>query len=186
MSGQLMPGLSIDVPTINLQIRDFIMNQPDRQSLSLPPMSKRVRVAVHLLAEAYNLRSKSMGKGNDRHPVLSRTGRTAVFGADEGKIKSIIRAADGEVITGKRGQSKTSKLFRELQGTGGSKGGRGGEGARKGKNSEGAVVGHGAEKLGETNIGFQLLRQMGWVLDVGSLSTRAALILGLPALSVLR
>ncbi|GAA5985106.1 hypothetical protein JCM10908_002525 [Rhodotorula pacifica] len=167
---------SNDAATINKQIRQFIQYEIGQMSMSLPPMSKKSRIAVHLLAEAYGLKSRSMGKGNNRFPVLERTSRTTIIGVSERKITAIVGTADGEDelamgygYGGRARGGKMSGLWKALEGAsgkrsggGGGGGGRGGGGGGIGRNSEGAVVGQGADKLGTENIGFALLKKMGW------------------------
>lgn len=164
---------SNDAATINKQIRQFIQYEIGMATMSLPPMSKKSRIAVHLLAEAYGLKSRSMGKGNARFPVLERTSRTTVVGVSERKIVAIVGTADGEDEMSMgygyggrpRGGGKMSGLWKALESASGkrSSGGAGRSGGGGvGRNSEGAVVGQGADKLGTENIGFALLKKMGW------------------------
>ena len=170
-----------DVASINLQIREFLLAL-SKTSLSLPPMSKKSRVAVHLLAEVYGLQSKSMGKGSHRFPVLERGPNSKVFGVDERRIKAIVATAAGESSSsyGRGASAGSAKakgrmggLWAALAGDGPRKssgGGGGGGGGRGGndqnKNREGAVVGQGADKLGEGNVGYELLKRMGLVLSL--------------------
>ncbi|GAA6018862.1 hypothetical protein JCM8202_002265 [Rhodotorula sphaerocarpa] len=159
---------SNDAATINTQIVRFIQFDIGQSSMALPPMSKKARIAVHLLAEAYGLKSRSMGKGNSRFPVLERTSRTTVQVNDR-KVRAIIGTADGEDELGMgyggrpRG-GKMSGLWKALEGASGKRsgGGSGARGGTVGRNSEGTVVGQGADKLGTENIGFALLKKMGW------------------------
>ncbi|KAM0791837.1 hypothetical protein ACM66B_004095 [Microbotryomycetes sp. NB124-2] len=159
-----------DAQIINVQIRQFLMHNLSETQLSLPPMSKKSRVAVHLLAEVYGLKSKSVGKGSKRFPVLERTSKSTVFGVDERKVRAIVGTARGEreVFGGRgggvRATGKMGGLWAALSGeSGGAKKGRGGGGGSGGaRHSEGAVVGQGADRLGEDNIGFALLKRMGW------------------------
>ncbi|BGP34617.1 squalene synthetase-like protein [Rhodotorula toruloides] len=167
--------LSNDAATVNRRIRHFIVNEIGEQSVSLPPMSKKARIAVHLLAEVYGLRSRSMGKGNSRFPVLERTSKTTVIGVSERRVRAIVGTAEGEneledgygafggIGRRGRGGGKMAGLWKALEGASGKgKFGAGGRGGGLGKNSEGAVVGEGADKLGEDNVGFALLKKMGW------------------------
>ena len=134
-------------------MREFILDA-GRSTLSLPPMSKKSRVAVHLLAEVYSLKSKSLGSGKNRYPVLERTTRSAVYGVDERKVAAIIGTAAGEG-SGKWGGRQNGKMGGLWAALGGEKSKgpaqRGGGGA---KNREGVVVGVGAERIGSENIGF--------------------------------
>lgn len=193
---------SNDAAIVNRRIRHFIVNEIGEQSVSLPPMSKKARIAVHLLAEVYGLKSRSMGKGNSRFPVLERTSKTTVIGVSERRVRAIVGTAEGEneledgyeafggIGRRGRGGGKMAGLWKALEGASGKgKFGAGGRGGGLGKNSEGAVVGEGvrlaslafsehflrltalavdadvpqADKLGEDNVGFALLKKMGCV-----------------------
>ncbi|GAA5906276.1 uncharacterized protein JCM6883_005502 [Sporobolomyces salmoneus] len=165
-----------DASTMNSLIRQFILYDLTIPSLDLPPMSKKSRIAVHLLAELYGLKSRSMGSGKHRFPVLERTRRTTVVGVSERRVRAIVGTADGENeldddgyaygggYGGRGGKMKSGKvggLWKALEGATGKKAGRGGGGGTR-KNNEGAVVGQGADKLGSDNVGFALLKKMGW------------------------
>lgn len=154
------PPLSIgpnDASTLNIQIKHFLSVDIGKKSLSLPAMSKKSRVAVHLLAELYGLKSKSLGKGKDRFPVLERTSRSAVAGVDERRVRAIIGTAAGERYEGGGGgkaRGKMGGLWAALSGDGKKSGrvggGRGGGSGRSGdtnRNREGEVVGKGADRL---------------------------------------
>jgi hypothetical protein len=156
-------GSAVDMRSINARIREFILHQPHLESLSLPPMKKRDRVGIHLLAEAYSLKSKSMGSGKGRFPVLIRTARTAVYGVNERHIEKIIGSAEGEIVP--RAGARKGRLG-ALWGALGGDEGTSTEARSKTKNHEGTIVGHGAGKLDEDNLGFRLLRQMGCVCVV--------------------
>ena len=165
-----------DVASINLQIREFLLSL-SKTSLALPPMSKKSRVAVHLLAEVYGLQSRSMGKGSSRFPVLERGPNSKVFGVDERRIKAIIATAAGESsgsfgrgasAGSAKAKGKMGGLWAALAGDAPRKSGGGGGGGGRGgndqnKNREGAVVGQGADRLGEGNVGYELLKRMGSV-----------------------
>ena len=146
--------------------------------LSLPPMSKKSRVAVHLLSELYGLKSKSLGSGKNRFPVLERTSRTSVFGVDERKVRAIVGGAEGEGVGRWGGGRQTGKMGGLWAALGGEKkkGGSGGGSGGGAKNREGVVVGVGADRIGAENIGFALLQRMGSVLahsSVMSLGSRS-------------
>lgn len=142
-----------DASTMNSVIREFIVYDLTGQTLDLPPMSKKSRIAVHLLAEVYGLKSRSMGSGKHRFPVLERTRKTTIAGVSERRIRAIVGTADGENelddwygYGGRGGKSKTGKvggLWKALEGASGKKAGRGGGGGSTRKNNEGAVVGQG-------------------------------------------
>ncbi|BGP42715.1 squalene synthetase-like protein [Rhodotorula kratochvilovae] len=168
----LAAGDENDAAAINTRIRHFIVADLSAASLSLPPMAKKARIAVHLLAEVYGLKSRSLGSGKSRFPVLERTSRTTVVGVSERRVRAIVGTADGEHELdadwgGPRGKGKyrgkMGGLWKALEGASGKKSGGGGGGrGQLGKNPEGAVVGQGADRIGEDNVGFALLKKMGW------------------------
>jgi len=163
---EALNGPASDVALVNAQIRSFLMFDLSSQTLALPPMSKKSRVAVHLLSEVYQLKSKSMGTGKARFPVLERTARSGVAGIDQRKVNAILGTAAGERQTHWGGaplRGKQLGLMRALEGKQKGAGGGGGGGGGGGKkHNEGAVVGQGADRLGEGNLGFALLKKMGW------------------------
>lgn len=62
----LLPQLTEGIfERIDSQIRDFLVDD-GRQALTLPPMDKEGRKKIHMLAECYNLNSKSRGSGKNR------------------------------------------------------------------------------------------------------------------------
>lgn len=157
---------------MNIKIRHFIMHEIGQTSLALPPMSKKSRVAVHLLSELYQLKSRSIGKGKARFPVLERGPKSAVFGVDERRISAIIGYTRGEVSSGYAGSNKSAgrmgALWHALSGETRKAAGKdshrsGASAGGSGKNREGAVVGQGADRLGEGNVGYELLKRMGYV-----------------------
>jgi hypothetical protein len=117
-------------------------------------MSKQDRKHVHDLANAFNLKSKSIGSGNTRFPILTKTSRTSLFtdAAFEAVSARLNRRFFPRMdIAGKR-----------IHG-GNSHGGRGG-----GFNSaavsyrDGDIVGGSAPELGSENRGHAMLEKMGW------------------------
>jgi len=122
--------LSIDSSLVDLElvVRDFVRDLDGRDALVLPPMDKQTRASIHQLASAFNLKSKSQGKGDGRFTTLFRTSKTGI-GIKEWKVEKIIYG--------------TSRR-------------------RFSRQKEGDEVGKSAPKVGESNIGFKLLQQMGW------------------------
>lgn len=168
-----------NMDVLHTKIRDFVLHDISKTSLALPPMSKKSRVAIHLLAEVYGLKSKSAGKGAARFPILERTARTATAGVNQKRVRAILETAKGGGYDGPGKWGLTGKI--RVKGNGKSGGWRafdedadgdrrkssaGGNSAPfmggKGKNKEGYVVGAGADKIGEGSLGFALLQRMGW------------------------
>jgi hypothetical protein len=138
------PARAVNILTLEPQIRRFIADI-GRQTMVLPPMEKESRRRVHLLAQAFNLNSKSVGKGDKRHTTLNRTTRTGI-NIQEGRIAALVR--------GKFGSATFGTAFDQ----------RGGEGSGRTpfvRTREGDVVGHKAAKISKENVGFKLLQRMG-------------------------
>jgi hypothetical protein len=130
-----LPNTRPGLHAIQALIRDFVEDIGGSDSLVLPPMDKQIRVNVHKLANAFNLKSKSQGKGDGRFTTLFRTSKTGIL-IKEWKIEKLINGAT---------QRK-----------------------RIAQHKEGDEVGKSAPKIGEGNIGFKLLQQMGFVLKLSS------------------
>lgn len=139
------PAPIVDLVTLTAQIRVFIADV-GRQTMVLPPMEKSSRQRVHSLAAAFNLKSKSVGKGGGRHTTLIRTSRSGI-GLREGKITALLKH-QGSDIPFTRANDRRA-------------GTSGGQGPVKSR--EGDVVGHKAAKINGENKGFQLLQRMGYV-----------------------
>ncbi|PLW42121.1 hypothetical protein PCANC_10966 [Puccinia coronata f. sp. avenae] len=127
-----------DVPTLNNMIRDFICFQTDEQTLTLPPVDKKSRAAVHQIANLYKMISKSHGSGRHRYPVLTRTHRTT------------------HILRSRRPLFAILNRFTDPGGT------RARSVALVPRNREGALVGQGVAHIGAENVGFKLLTKMGW------------------------
>ncbi|WAR52104.1 hypothetical protein PtB15_1B543 [Puccinia triticina] len=129
-----------DVPKLNEMIRDFICFRTEEQVLSLPPVDKRSRAAVHEIAHLYKMKSQSRGKGQHRYPVLTRTHRTThILRSRQPLFQILNRFTD----PGGHRVSAANLVPR---------------------NREGALVGQGVKHIGAENVGFKLLTKMGWSL----------------------
>ncbi|KAA1475077.1 hypothetical protein DENSPDRAFT_866787 [Dentipellis sp. KUC8613] len=131
----------VDITSVEVQIRRFLENIGGPGSMSLPPMQKDARKKVHELAAAFNLKSVSKGKGMERYTTLVRTTRSGV-GVNEAKVAQILRRMGRSVVA--------------------SSGGRKGPPRGQLKPREGEEVGKAAPKIGQSNVGFQMLAAMGW------------------------
>lgn len=145
-SSGVKPAAIVDLDTLTAQIRVFITDV-GQQTMVLPPMEKSSRQRVHSLAAAFNLKSKSVGKGGSRHTTLIRTSRSGI-GLREGKIAALLKRQGSDVPFARANDRRA--------GTSGSQG--------PVKSREGDVVGHKAAKIDGDNKGFQLLQRMGYVL----------------------
>ncbi|KZS98497.1 hypothetical protein SISNIDRAFT_514546 [Sistotremastrum niveocremeum HHB9708] len=132
----LTDGKAVDMKKIETEIRDFVLDIGGPRETSLPPMDKASRAKIHQLALAFNLKSKSHNKGASRFTTLIKTTKTGI-GIDERKIRK---------LTGGRVEMNGSNKGRVFAG----------------RHRDGDEVGKEAPRIGESNIGFKLLAQMGW------------------------
>lgn len=142
----LLSRHATSLPLLDKQIHAFLRDNR-KTTLSLPPMDKHIRAQVHMLANCYNLTSKSKGSGSKRFPTLiknSRSGRNI----QQRRIDSILRSSTGGFGSGSKPQSE--KADRRIRST------------PVPRNQEGASVGFGADRISEENIGHRLLMAMGW------------------------
>ncbi|KAF8493604.1 hypothetical protein JB92DRAFT_2818605 [Gautieria morchelliformis] len=142
LGGARVQGRTIYVDHVNTLgvleelIRKFLGNL-DMTQLVLPPKKKDWRRRAHLLAEAFNLMSKSTGKEQRRFMTLIKTTRSGI-NINEKKIYRLVSGDNGEG-------------FKASQG-----------GAKPVRHRDGDEVGKMAPRLSDSNVGFRLLQQMGW------------------------
>lgn len=123
-------------------------------SLALTPMDKADRKVVHELGNAFNLKTKSIGVGNQRSPVLTKTSRTSIFA--EHTFNAVEARLSRRYLPRMDVGSKGSGLKRAARGGGG-----GGFNAAV-SYRDGDVVGALAPELGVENKGRAMLEKMGW------------------------
>lgn len=117
-------------------------------------MDKANRKVVHELANAFNLKSKSAGNGDNRFPILYRTSRTLAF--NDGAFAKV--------------DARISRRFLPRIDVGGKRAGGGAKRAAgaSGFNRaavsyrDGDIVGGSAPELGADNRGRAMLEKMGW------------------------
>ncbi|KAK9451075.1 uncharacterized protein V1518DRAFT_174189 [Limtongia smithiae] len=137
------------VAELRSEIEKFFFS--DAENLALPPMDKASRRGAHVLAQAYQMKSKSIGQGKSRFTMLYKTARTA----------EALGMARGGDFGGGRSHFVASRGGR----TAGAGGGGGGSGQFR--HREGDVVGSDAPEIGQDNIGRRLLEKMGWASGQG-------------------
>lgn len=152
----LMQRSANNLVQLDNQIHDFL-DDDGHGTMALPPMDKRSRAQVHMLADAYSLKSKSRGAGRSRFITLIKVQRSGK-NVDTRKVKSILygRGDESFGIRGPRG----------LKAKGGTSGGSKTGGSAP-ANIDGSAVGSGADKIGADNIGHRLLTMMGWAEGSG-------------------
>ncbi|KAF1351875.1 hypothetical protein BDV97DRAFT_292512 [Delphinella strobiligena] len=138
---------------VRVEVRDFLDNE-DWSTKAFPPMLKQDRKVLHEIANYFNLKSKSVGSGKNRAPVLIKTTKTIEWSEDR------FHRASSKVARGFLRQpgakSKTNALAAQV------KKGRGGGAGGMGSYADGQVVGAGAQEIGASNFGRKLMEKMGW------------------------
>jgi len=136
---------------VKAEIKDFLMGSDT--TLALSPMDKADRKIVHEIANAFNLKSKSVGGAKQRFPVLYKTARTTAYLAS----------------TYERVEAKWTHRFLPRKDIGGGVGGKRISGRGRGGYNNGAVsyrdgdiVGGSAPEIGAENKGRAMLEKMGW------------------------
>ena len=130
---------------IKTEIKLF-MNGP-KQSISLPNMDPQARKTVHEICHKLGLKSKSMGSGVARFPILYKTSRTRTFNENAfGQMRRKFFGAPGRPnkLIGPVGRAKLSRNVSH------------------GQYHDGEIVGASAPELGQENRGRAMLEKMGW------------------------
>jgi len=147
----------ITTTQIHLELRVFLQDVT-KTTRAFPPMDKDDRKSLHEIANVLNLKSKSVGTGKNRAPVLYKTSRTHEY--TDAMFNRITNAAS-------KGFYKNS-AFKGKKPKGGAipKMQRGGKGRGADTSSTGLkhgdVVGGGAKEIGRENFGHRLMEKMGW------------------------
>jgi len=115
-------------------------------------MAQKERKTVHEIANVFKLKSKSIGAGKSRFPVLYRTARTIQY--DEKALNSI-----DATLSSKRFLPRLDKVKKRGASIGK---GRGGFASAGVSYRDGEVVGAAAPELGQENRGRAMLEKMGW------------------------
>ncbi|KAH8661350.1 hypothetical protein BGZ60DRAFT_433175 [Tricladium varicosporioides] len=144
LKGKYKEGMGIHA--VKEEIKNFLMSS--HTTLSLPPMDKADRKVIHEIANAFKLKSKSMGFGKTRFPILYRTSRTSIYA--EGKFAAV--------------EARLMHRFLPRMDVSGRKsGGRSrGFGNAAVSYQDGDIVGGSAPELGIENKGRAMLEKMGW------------------------
>lgn len=140
------------------ELRVF-MKDERQESRPFPPMDAYNRKRLHEMAYHLNLKSKSVGAGKSRFPVLYKTSQTLEF--DERLFAATMRDTkkDGMAVN-----VKFAKRAKKMagKGPGGRGGGKGGGGMAAASVGHGEIVGANAPEIGVENKGFKFMQKMGW------------------------
>lgn len=116
-------------------------------------MDKKQRKIVHDIANAFNIKSKSIGNGAKRFPCLYRTSRTISY--SESSFATVVRRVSQRFFP-RMDRGKIGGGIRAMR-AGDQRGGTAAASHR-----DGDVVGAGAPELGAENKGRAILERMGW------------------------
>lgn len=142
---------------IHEELRIFLQDVT-KTTRAFPPMDKHDRKSLHEIANVLNLKSKSVGAGKSRAPVLYKTNRTVDY--SEATFSRVTSAANKGFLKNSAFKGKKPKggAIPKMQ-RGGK--GRGADTSGTGL-KHGEVVGGGAKEIGRENFGHKLMEKMGW------------------------
>ncbi|KAK4556268.1 squalene synthetase-like protein [Recurvomyces mirabilis] len=149
------------------ELKLFLQDE-GQKSRPFPPMDKKDRKALHEVAGALNLKSKSVGTGHARFPVLYKTSWTAEY--SDYHFEEIMVSAQRGFLKNSAGKGKKGGARGPNTGPGGSTRKPAGGGAGRGGGFDkaavslrnGEIVGANAKELGKENFGHKLMEKMGW------------------------
>ncbi|KAJ3168716.1 hypothetical protein HDU87_000961 [Geranomyces variabilis] len=154
------PQLTSFLIAVNRQMRTFVqnLNSERTDSITLVAMPSGVRKLVKAMAVRYHLLLRTNGKGRHKVTVLIRTQRSEVP-QNWNKIVEAVVADNGGKVSGNMRSAASFDL-----GPGGRKTPRKKPGApdQAAKPALGSIVGHGSAPVGQGNVGFSMLKKMGW------------------------
>jgi R3H domain len=95
-------AVPMNLETVVQHMRRFVADIGGSNTLSLPPMDVEMRKSVHQLAHAFNLKSRSQGKSNNRFTTLMKKTLSGV-GVNEKRIARVLgKLPSGHVTHGDR------------------------------------------------------------------------------------
>ncbi|SZF02233.1 unnamed protein product [Blumeria hordei] len=151
----------LNLSSLKEELKPFLAS--NSEFLALPYMGKTGRKIVHDIASTFNLKSRSMGSGKKRFPVIYRTTRTLAFSE---KAFSVFESRSTNqsfhpTDTGRKlNTQKNTKSFK-----------------KDGGYRDGDVVGGSAPEIPPENKGRAMLEKMGWSLGtaLGALDNKGIL-----------
>ncbi|KAG8666954.1 squalene synthetase-like protein [Fusarium poae] len=138
----------MNMEQVGEEMRTFMISGDEQ--LILPPMDNHARKIIHELANKFKIKSKSIGKGDQRRPTLYRTGRTLPY------IEVTFNHAFNRVNRKYLPRLDKGKKGKRLPPV------RGGASVAAATYQDGEVVGGSAPELGIENRGRAMLEKMGW------------------------
>ena len=115
-------------------------------------MAQGERKIVHEIANVFKLKSKSIGGGRSRYPVLYKTSRTVQYSEET------FKAAESMLFSGRF----LPHMDRVRKGALAGKSRRSGAASTGVSYRDGEVVGAAAPEIGQENRGRTMLERMGW------------------------
>ncbi|CEI40145.1 hypothetical protein FVEN_g1368 [Fusarium venenatum] len=139
-------GMNMD--QVGDEMRSFMISGDEQ--LTLPPMDNHARKIIHDLANKFKIKSKSIGKGDQRRPTLYRTGRTLPY------VEATFNHAFNRVNRKYLPRLDKGRKGKRLPPV------RSGASVAAATYQDGEVVGGSAPELGIENRGRAMLEKMGW------------------------
>lgn len=128
-------------------------------SLDFPPLDKHARKVLHELASKFNIKSQSIGKGDQRRPVLYRTKRTVQYAST--RVGEAAGHVDQAALRIHR--KYFHRVDVKVQVAGPARTGNAGRSGHKALTlREGEIVGGSVPEIGQENKGRNMLEKMGW------------------------
>lgn len=127
-------------------------------SLDFPPLDKHARKILHEIANKFNIKSQSTGKGDQRRPVLYRTNRTVRYAST--RLEDAASHVDQAALRIHRKYFHRVDIKVPRTESPRAPGGRSGHKALTLR--EGEIVGASVPELGQQNKGRNMLEKMGW------------------------
>ncbi|KAK1753456.1 hypothetical protein QBC47DRAFT_386441 [Echria macrotheca] len=152
-------GMTLD--EVQHEFVGFLMS--DLDMIHFPPVAKQVRASLHDLARQFGIKSHSTGKGDNRRPVLSRTGYSLRYSEDE--LEDLERRIESAMGWIKRKNGFSHGPVRNQGNRLPGSGGRSGYKALVFRDGE--VAGASIPELGPQNTGRMMLEKMGWAKGMG-------------------
>ncbi|KAG2232245.1 hypothetical protein INT48_000895 [Thamnidium elegans] len=170
-------GFETQMARIDDRIREFI-NDDSITSFQFSPMQTNVRRQLHVLAAAYNLKSKSSGGGGSRSTIVTKTTTTRIptdrryisrFLSDiqtnideQNRIIGKNRSKGVPQKAKKKYINMKTKKDNSYNAPSSNPKDRRGDSQFPAGPSHGTIVAHNAAPIAETNVGHRMLAAMGW------------------------
>jgi hypothetical protein len=160
-------GEGMTIMEIGKEFESFLGSEAEEKSF--PPMDKRRRKMIHEIAAEFNLKTKSIGAGDNRYTKLIKTRMTTRW--MENKFAARARKINLGFFPRTDATARGKKVLRVTS--------RGGGGANSAgvRYRDGDIVGGAAPEIGAENKGRAMLEKMGWSsgMALGTLDNKGIL-----------